>query len=210
MPSFDSLSNATRLLHKQKLAGAETGITCTSLKLKLAMEPLPNKDLRRLLLFTIFLGSMFGCLYVFVIQRYFADKPSFNLEILQKLEFLKDEFRYNSTGKLDDKNIWKIGGVLDFETIYQKSNGKEKDRKQSNRDGGKNDPILQGVTKEHLQEDIDENRKEIDVMIKKKDAKSSRNSQQKTEPVEKKICLLDKKTLGELHLIIATSHCVWF
>ena len=184
------------------MVGAETEITCTKLKLKLAMEPLPNKDLRRLLLFTIFLGSMFGCLYVFVLQRYFVDKPSFNLEILQKMEFLKDQFRYNSTGRLDDKNIWKIGSVLDFETIYGKISGKEKDVKQSNGDGGKNDSI-QGDTKEYLPANIDESRKEIDVKIKTKDTKASRNNQQKKEPVVKKICLLDKKTLGELHLILA-------
>lgn len=163
------------------------------------MEPLPNKDLRRLLLFTIFLGSMFGCLYVFVLQRYFADKPSFNLEILQKLEFLKNEFRYNSTGKLDDKSIWKIGGVLDLETIYKEISGKEKDGKQSNGHGVQVDS-KQGDSGKSLPAVIDKSKKEIDVKIKTKDTQiSSRKDQQKNEVVEKKICLLDKKTLGELY-----------
>eukprot|EP00112_Aurelia_sp_Birch-Aquarium-sp1_P021908 Seg60.4 transcript_id=Seg60.4/GoldUCD/mRNA.D3Y31 product="Beta-1 4-N-acetylgalactosaminyltransferase bre-4" protein_id=Seg60.4/GoldUCD/D3Y31 len=164
------------------------------------MEPLPNKDLRRLLLFTIFLGSMFGCLYVFVLQRYFADKPSFNLEILQKLEFLKNEFRYNSTGKLDDKSIWKIGGVLDLETIYKEISGKEKDGKQSNGHGVQVDS-KQGDSGKSLPAVIDKSKKEIDVKIKTKDTQiSSRKDQQKNEVVEKKICLLDKKTLGSIFI----------
>ncbi len=52
------------------------------------MEKLSNSDLRKMLLITILLGSIFGTMYIIIMDSYqFANPVSLNLEILQLLRF---------------------------------------------------------------------------------------------------------------------------
>ncbi|XP_065056866.1 beta-1,4-galactosyltransferase 2-like [Rhopilema esculentum] len=87
------------------------------------MEYLQNKELRKLLIFTVLLGFVFGCFYIFTLENYFTNKSSINLEILQNFEIFKDFIRYNSTDLLNNEKVKESSAIIninqDQETIIQ-------------------------------------------------------------------------------------------
>ena len=157
------------------------------------MEPLQNKDLKRMLFFAIFLGFTLGCVYVFSLQYYFSKIPYFNLEILHNVEIIKHELKTNSTDvrKLGRKDQGKkIKG--DFIDRLQKNGSNE------GQNGGKSfDKSLNVETKE-----IEETKKNFqngweNVNASQNTKKDETKELEKTRTKVREMCPFNKSKLGK-------------
>lgn len=162
------------------------------------MEPPNNKLLKRMLFFAIFVGFSFGCLYIVVLQHYFTKIPRLDLEILQKIEVMKNMLRWNTTHIVGDTKISENIKELIFGREIIEVKGKESVLKTKNNEW-KNMKSSDMKTSTDGPKIVKDEREE--KLVKKPEAEKPTNIKDKklenNIKVKRKTCDLGNSTLGE-------------
>lgn len=175
------------------------------------MEPVRNKDLKKLLYISIFLGFSIGCLYVVSLQHYYFKIPDFNLEILQNFEIVRSILHSNKTRYVDDKRVVQQSKEIvteENDIVIKQKKGLQNTVKESN----ENITLVESTTENTLKEDAKKGKENQKETVKNAKNETLRNgkeegdkrtekSKEKQLPIEQnergKLCEFDKTKFGE-------------